>query len=126
MLYPHILGEKGTNKYYLSLIFHFIVTKSDFETPIATTYTAGGPTILYYSNTDAGIADSTIRWTPDTILLNEDRMYTPEFGNPVSLNEVFNSVGSGDFRLTCFYRMSPTNVLGIVNLDIRGMVNAVQ
>ena len=53
-------------------------------------------------------------------------MYTPEFGNPVSLNEVFNSVGSGDFRLTCFYRMSPTSVLGSVNLDIRGMVNAVQ
>ena len=87
------------------------------------------PLILHSNppeNTDAGIADNTIRWTPDTILPNEDRIYTPEFGNPVCLNEVFNSVGSGDFRLTSFYRMSPVSVLGSVNLDIRSMVNAVQ
>ena len=87
------------------------------------------PLILHYNppeNTNAGIADRTIRWTSDTILPNEDRIYTFEFGNPVSWNEVFNSVGLGDFRLTSFYRMSPVSVLGSVNLAIRGMANALE
>ena len=111
----------------LSIIYfyHFIVTKTDFDNLLANTYTAGAPTILFYNNTDVSIIDSTIRWTPDTIVPNEDKEYALEFGNPVSLNEVFNSVGTGNFRLTCFYRMSPSIVLGSVNLDIRGMdINA--
>ena len=92
---------------------------------MANTYTAGAPTILFYNNTDVSITDSTIRWTPDTIVPNEDTEYALEFGNPVNLNEVFYSVGTGNFRLTCFYRMSPARVLGSINLDIRGMdINA--
>ncbi|KAI6650359.1 hypothetical protein LOD99_6036 [Oopsacas minuta] len=99
-----------------------IITLDDFNSTIEIGYTAGSPTMLYYENIDSTIADSSIRWTPERVLTSEDRIYSPEFGNPVSLDEVFSVVGSGDFVLRCFYRMSPATVLGGVNLDIRDSV----
>ena len=96
----------------------FVVTLNDFDKTI--NFTAGAPSVIYYDNTNPAIEDSSIRWTTEEVQNAGNIMYSPEFDNPVSLNSVFNAVGTGNKELYCFYRMSPATSLGSITLDIRG------
>ena len=76
--------------------------------------------MIYYDNADLTVLDSSIRWTTEEVQNADTRIYSPEFENPVSLNSIFNAVGTGSMQLYCFYRMSPAKLLGSIALNIRG------
>ena len=80
---------------------------------------------LYYPSseiTQVSVSDSDIQWTNDVVKSGDDKVYTPEYPNPVDLNTVFSNVGGGLQTFSCFYRMSPVYLLGSVQLALRGNV----
>ena len=74
--------------------------------------------LLYYSQSN--VPDTTLRWTTDTVLNGDNQQYSIEYTNPVDLSVVFSDTGSGVHILSCFYRMSPVNLLGSQQIAIRG------
>ena len=96
----------------------FVVTFDDFDKTIS--FVAGAPAVLFYDNTDPNVEDSSIRWTTEEVQNADNREYYPEFENPVSLDSIFDAVGTGNMELYCFFRRSPATLLGSITLDIRG------
>ena len=107
----HSLESQNFNKI-------FVVTFDDFDKTI--NFVAGAPAVLFYDNTDPNVEDSSIRWTTEEVQNADNRVYYPEFENPVSLDSIFNAVGTGNMQLYCFFRRSPATLLGSITLYIRG------
>ena len=93
-----------------------IVQVFNFDETVS--YTSGSPAMLYYTN--ASIPNSLIRWTTESVMEGDNRIFNPEFTNPFPMSLLFSDVGAGRHTLTCFYRNSPAMVLGQTELSVRG------
>ena len=96
-------------------VIHSLVTKEEFTTVGARTFTIGEPIQYFYQNPLVPIF--AIRWGVDP---GDEGDIDREFSNPVSVNDVFNRFGSGVFQLSCFYRQSPVTLEGSFSLSMRG------
>ena len=93
-----------------------IVRQEVFMNSEPRSFTIGEPLEYYYR--DENIPITAVRWGIDPSD-NEDR--DREFYNPVSINDVFNSIGSGAILLSCFYRQSPVTIVGDTSIDMKGV-----
>ena len=93
-----------------------IVIQEVFMISEPRSFTRGEPLEYYYRNESISI--TAIRWGIDPSD-NKDR--DRDFYNPVSINDVFNSIGSGAIQLSCFYRQSPVTIVGDIPIDMKGV-----
>ena len=105
----------------ISLLYYIVQVDNFEDSPQQVDYTVGASaSLLYYSN-DV-IPDSYIHWTTDTVTNDDTHTYSVEYTNPILLSTVYSDMGAGLHVMSCFYRMSPVNYLGSLDLAIKGNI----
>ena len=105
----------------LYLIYSVVEVNSFEHSSQQVDYTVGSSTSLLYYSSD-NIPDKYIHWTTDIVTNGDTDGYSIEYTNPVLLSVLYSDMGAGLHVVSCFYRMSPVNFLGSINLAIKGNV----
>ena len=100
---------------YTHFSFH-IVSLSDLQSTKEVDFVLGQPLKLFFQSINISV--QAIRWGIASV--GDDSSFPREYLNPVDVNEVFNKIGSGAFKFTCFYRQSPITTVGALGLNLRG------
>ena len=103
------------------MIYSVVEVNSFGDSSQQVDYTIGSSTSLLYYSSD-NFPDKYIHWTTDAVTDGDTDGYSIEYTNPVLLSELYSHMGAGLHVVSCFYRMSPVNFLGSINLAIKGNV----